>query len=112
MLNVGFGSAIGALIRYLLTCWWKQRQVDWPFATLFINITGCFILGLLTSHVASHSAAMQFIGIGMMGGYTTFSTFNTEIISMVDERRWKAALVYIGLSYVFGILATVVGFIL
>jgi CrcB protein len=109
MINVGLGSAIGALLRYLLTSCWKKRGINWPLATLLINVTGSLALGLLTSHFAADSPVMLLFGIGMMGGYTTFSTFNTELISMIDEHRWVALLTYLGLSYILGIGAAVIG---
>lgn len=105
MISVGFGSAIGALIRYLLTNLWKKTKVNWPVATLFINISGAFILGILTHHFLSDSQTMLFFGTGVMGGYTTFSTFNTEMVAMIDERRWAALGCYLCLSYGGGILA-------
>ena len=49
MILVGFGASCGALLRYLFTYLWKQLQVDWPGATLLINLTGAFCLGILRS---------------------------------------------------------------
>ena len=46
MISVGLGAAIGAVIRYIITTWWKKLRIDWPLATLFINITGSFLLGI------------------------------------------------------------------
>ena len=103
MINVGLGAAIGAVIRYVITSWWKKLRIDWPLATLFINITGSFLLGILTNNFASNSSLM------LLGGYTTFSTFNVELISMMDERRWGMFAVYFGLSYLGGVIATICG---
>lgn len=47
MILVGFGASCGALLRYLFTYLWKQLRVDWPGATLLINLTGAFCLGIL-----------------------------------------------------------------
>lgn len=48
MINVGIGAAIGAVIRYIITSWWKKLRIDWPLATLFINITGiCRNFGII-----------------------------------------------------------------
>ncbi|MGX5165209.1 fluoride efflux transporter FluC [Limosilactobacillus reuteri] len=109
MINVGLGAAIGAVIRYIITSWWKKLRIDWPLATLFINITGSFLLGILTKDFASNSSIMLLFGIGLLGGYTTFSTFNVELISMMDERRWGMFAVYFGLSYLGGVIATICG---
>ena len=105
MINVGLGAAIGAVIRYLITIWWKKLRIDWPLATLFINITGSFLLGILTKNFANNSSLMLLFEVGLLGGYTTFSTFNVELISMIDEKRWLTLAVYFGLSYLGGVIA-------
>lgn len=89
---------------YYLVC--KLDRVQYP---LFINITGSFLLGILTKNFASNSSLMLLFGIGLLGGYTTFSTFNVELISMMDERRWGMFAVYFGLSYLGGVIATICG---
>ncbi|MFQ9706035.1 MAG: fluoride efflux transporter CrcB [Limosilactobacillus pontis] len=109
MLSVGCGAALGALLRYWLTSRWKRCRIDWPLATLLINLTGALALGLLTGHLAASDAAMRFWGVGLLGGYTTFSTFNTELVAMIDEHRWGSLLVYFMLSYAGGLLAAWVG---
>lgn len=109
MINVGLGAAIGAVIRYIITAWWKQLKIDWPLATLFINITGSFLLGILTKNFAGNSSVMLLFGIGLLGGYTTFSTFNVELISMIDEKRWGTFAAYFSLSYIGGVIAAICG---
>ncbi len=109
MLNVGCGSALGALLRYWLTTWWKRQQVDWPLATLLINLTGALVLGILTGRLAATGSAMLFWGVGLLGGYTTLSTLNTEMIAMVDEHRWGSLVIYFVVSYVGGLLAAWLG---
>ncbi|MDM8332014.1 MULTISPECIES: fluoride efflux transporter FluC [Limosilactobacillus] len=109
MLSVGCGSALGALLRYWLTTWWKRQQVDWPLATLLINLTGALVLGILTGRLAATGSAMLFWGVGLLGGYTTLSTLNTEMIAMVDEHRWGSLVIYFVVSYVGGLLAAWLG---
>lgn len=109
MFSVGCGSALGALLRYWLTTWWKRQQVDWPLATLLINLTGALVLGILTGRLAATGSAMLFWGVGLLGGYTTLSTFNTEMIAMVDEHRWGSLVIYFVASYVGGLLAAWLG---
>ena len=109
MLSVGCGSALGALLRYWLTTWWKRQQVDWPLATLLINLTGALVLGILTVRLAATGSAMLFWGVGLLGGYTTLSTLNTEMIAMVDEHRWGSLVIYFVVSYVGGLLAAWLG---
>lgn len=109
MLSVGCGSALGALLRYWLTTWWKRQQVNWPLATLLINLTGALVLGILTGRLAATGSAMLFWGVGLLGGYTTLSTLNTEMIAMVDEHRWGSLVIYFVVSYVGGLLAAWLG---
>lgn len=109
MLSVGCGSALGALLRYWLTTWWKRQQVDWPLSTLLINLTGALVLGILTGRLAATGSAMLFWGVGLLGGYTTLSTLNTEMIAMVDEHRWGSLVIYFVVSYVGGLLAAWLG---
>ena len=109
MINVGLGAAIGAVIRYIITAWWKKLKIDWPLATLFINITGSFLLGILTKNFAGNSSVMLLFGIGLLGGYTTFSTFNVELISMIDEKRWGTFATYFSVSYIGGVIAAICG---
>lgn len=105
MISVGIGSAVGAVIRYLITTWWKRCRIDWPLATLFINVTGAILLALLIHHFGSTSSHYLFWGVGVMGGYTTFSTFNTELVAMFDEHTYGKLLCYLVLTYGVGLLA-------
>lgn len=105
MINVGLGSAIGAVVRYLVTTWWKRSQIDWPFATLFINVTGAGLLALVIRHFGSANGQYLFWGVGVMGGYTTFSTLNTELVAMFDEHAYGKLLSYLVLTYGGGLLA-------
>jgi CrcB protein len=109
MLSVGLGSALGALLRYVISTWWKQHGMNWPLATLLINLTGAFALGLLIAHIPVKSQEMLFWGVGMLGGYTTFSTFNTEMIAMIDERKWTKFITYFVLTYAGGLFAAWLG---
>lgn len=112
MLLVGCGAMIGAVIRYLITSFYKQFKVDWPFATLLINLSGALLLGMLTKHYATNPVLMSFWGVGILGGYTTFSTLNTELVSLIDEQRWKDLVIYLLLSYIGGIGCALLGLIL
>lgn len=112
MISVGLGSSLGAFLRYLITIFWKRCRIDWPLATLLINVTGSFLLGVVTKEFAANTPIFQLFGTGVLGGYTTFSTFNTELISMLDEHRWLSVTCYLILSYSLGIMAAVAGIVL
>jgi CrcB protein len=112
---VGSGGVIGALVRYALSKWIGERLVvSFPFATLFINVSGSFLLGLFTRglgnwlpHAEPH--AMLFLGAGFCGAYTTFSTFTYEFTMLVREGRFSTAIMYYLASAVLGFAAAAVG---
>ena len=67
-----------------------------PLATMIINVSGSLILGLLTGSVLAQVLAhdwLLIIGTGVMGGYTTFSTASVETVRLLEERRWRAAVI-------------------
>lgn len=109
MINVGLGAACGAISRYLLTCWWKHYRIDWPLATLLINISGAFCLGIFIHHLPDSRFTILFWETGFLGGYTTFSTLNTELVAMYNDRRWGKLIIYFLLTYLGGLLAAWLG---
>jgi len=99
----GIGAAIGALGRYGSSqLGAKLMGTRWPVATLLINWLGSLLLGLLTGWQATHVMTVLF-GTGVLGGFTTYSTFSHEVVMLVDQRRWGAALGYLLLSVVGGL---------
>ncbi|EEW54286.1 fluoride efflux transporter FluC [Limosilactobacillus antri] len=109
MLLTSSGAALGAILRYLLTLTGKKTAWNWPLTTLLINLTGAFMLGLATHYLANNSLLMTFLGPGVLGGYTTFSTYNVELLTLINSRRWWAAVSYAGLSLIGGLLAAAIG---
>ena len=95
---------VGAWLRWQLTQLWKKTRLDWP---LVINLVGSFALGLLSQYLPAESG--KFWTTGLLGGFTTFSTFNVELISLFDEGRKGAALLYITSSYLGGLLLAWLG---
>jgi fluoride exporter len=96
-LGVGLGAAFGAVARYLLDqAVTRRRAPVFPMGTWLINITGSFVLGLLTGLAAHHGLPSQVVvvvGTGVCGGYTTFSTFSFESVRLMED---GAALISIG----------------
>jgi CrcB protein len=115
VLYVGAGGILGALLRYQISKWVGERWVvSFPLATLFINVSGSFLLGWLTAHAGWWSPAFRvpatlFLGVGFCGAYTTFSTFCYETVVLLREGRIKAAVVYIFASALMGTAAAAVG---
>jgi len=107
---VALGGFLGACVRFLLSIWGNKKfHPILPRVTLFINLSGSFLLGVLVGGAWSESLYM-FLGTGFMGAYTTFSTFNMENVQLIKKREWKVLGVYVAGSYVFGILLADIGF--
>lgn len=98
---VMFGGGIGAALRFTADRLLRARTGLFPWPTLLVNVTGSFALGLLAGAVAvSSPVLLAFLGPGVLGGYTTFSTASVETLTLLRERAWlKAA------GYAFGGLA-------
>lgn len=107
MIMIGVGAGLGSWLRWQLTQLWKKTRIDWALATLVINLVGSFALGLLSQYLPAESS--KFCTTGLLGGFTTFSTFNVELISLFDEGRKGAALLYITSSYLGGLLLAWLG---
>jgi CrcB protein len=94
-LGVALAGGAGAAVRMLLDGVIKQALGNsMPWATNIINISGSFLLGGLTGLLAAHLVAPELqavLGVGFMGGYTTFSTASVETFRLMQERRWNAA---------------------
>ncbi|AKP66035.1 chromosome condensation protein [Levilactobacillus koreensis] len=105
----GVGAAIGALGRYgssqLVT---KLVGTRWPLATLVINWSGSLLLGVLTGWQVDYVLTV-ILGTGILGGFTTYSTFSHEVVMLVDQRRWGAALSYLLLSVGVGVVLAGLG---
>lgn len=114
-LLVGAGGVVGALLRYQLTRWISERwMVSFPFATLLINVSGSYLLGLFTRELgvwwpAFSTSAMLFLGTGLCGAYTTFSTLSYEFTMLAREQRLWAAATYALLTALLGFAAAGLG---
>ncbi|HXT75206.1 MAG TPA: CrcB family protein [Candidatus Eisenbacteria bacterium] len=114
LLLIAVFGAIGTLARYGLQGVVQLRAAGtFPFGTLLINLTGCFLLALtyqLTVNRMVISPDLRLaIGVGFFGGYTTFSSFGWETAKMLEEGAWLPATVYVGASVVFGLLLSIAG---
>lgn len=114
-LLVGIGGFIGSVARYYLSGV-AQRLADnatFPYGTLLVNITGCLIIGAL-SYLADVRGAFTdesraFVFVGLMGGYTTFSSFGNETMALFRNGETGPALFNIGTHVVIGLGAVWVG---
>lgn len=109
ILVVGAGGAIGAVFRYLLGQVLPKLGSGFPLGTFAVNLIGCFAIGLIAGAAGRHSGLdprlVLFLQTGICGGFTTFSTFSLEILSLFEEGKFTVGLFYIVLSVVLGVLA-------
>ena len=108
------GGALGALAR------WAVSEVvpsaGLPWATLLVNLTGCLLIGVLYGALARLSPepswVRPFVGVGVLGGYTTYSTFAVEVVDLLDDGAPLLAAGYVLASVVGGIAAVALGALL
>ena len=113
-LLLSLGAVLGANARYWVGVWagaWLGTH--FPYGTLLVNVTGCFLIGLInalgeTRFVISPEARM-FLSVGMLGAYTTFSSFGFETISLLRSDNLALGLLNILADLVAGLLAVVLG---
>jgi len=113
-LAVAVGGALGALARYLVDRFIEAREVGlFPWGTFTVNVSGCFAVGVVIAAVVDrhHTPAWLRLGLvmGVLGGYTTFSTFTQETFDLVREGRGGVGLGYAVGSVVSGVAAVFVG---
>lgn len=109
-LLVMLGGGIGAVLRYIVTValnnWFNLRH----WGTFVVNMTGCFLIGLMFGYLIKHSYEMYvFVIVGMIGSYTTFSTFEYENIDLIAHEKYIEFLNYAVLSCAIGFLAVFLG---
>lgn len=109
LLLVALGGAVGSVGRYLVSKW---LEGGFPWGTLTVNIVGSLLIGLLTGLVAKGTLTPEMkllLVTGFCGGFTTFSTFANESLSMMKVGDAVLAAIYIGASVGIGILAVYAG---
>lgn len=117
IVGVALGGALGASARYLLDRAIEQHTESvFPWSTFTINVTGCFLIGLITETLVDrhHLPAWLRVGlvVGVIGGYTTFSTYSQEGLSLIESGDNGVALAYLAGSVLVGVLAVYAGTLL
>jgi CrcB protein len=115
ILLVGLGGAAGSIARYLTGTWVQavSKSVDFPYGTLSVNLLGCFLIGALSqladARGAFTSEARALLFIGVLGGFTTFSSFGNETINLVRSGQMGNALLNVAANVVLGLLLVWLG---
>lgn len=111
VLFVAVGGAIGAVGRYLLSTPINERMSPW--GTILVNLLGSAVLGFLIGWLSDRTVdpAIQFgLLTGVLGGFTTFSTFSAETALLLEGGRWQLAFMNVAVSVLFGVAAAAVGY--
>src|SRR5437879_3875037 len=113
---IGTGSFIGGISRYLFGQFvHKYFPVVFPYGTLAVNIIGCFLIGVIFGLTDKGMVTLQwrfFLATGFCGGFTTFSTFAYENISLFNEKEYFYMFIYMASSFAIGLAATYIGIII
>lgn len=119
-LTVFAGGGAGAVLRYEMGRWmthWlgAQAVTAFPWATLAVNVVGSLAMGLLAGVLARHGqggeTARLLLGVGLLGGFTTFSAFSLELMLLIERGQPGTAFVYAAVSVLAGLTALYVGLI-
>ncbi len=113
VLLVAAGGAIGASLRYLAGVWLASRLgADFPWGTFFVNVTGSFLIGVVLVLVEGGSlpaGARLFLAVGVMGGYTTFSSYSYETLGLLMDGELAKAFVYVFGQLLIGFVGVYLG---
>ncbi|HMU94264.1 MAG TPA: fluoride efflux transporter CrcB [Anaerolineales bacterium] len=115
LLLVGFGGFIGSILRYLASGYVQQisKGMGFPYGTLTVNVVGCFIIGFLAQLAETRGVftteSRLFVFVGILGGFTTFSSFGNETFNLARDGQMMGALANIGANVIVGLLAVAAG---
>ncbi|MEU1300585.1 fluoride efflux transporter CrcB [Streptomyces shenzhenensis] len=110
---IAVGGAIGACARYAAALLWPTGKADFPWTTLGVNAVGCLVIGVflvaITEGWTAHPLLRPFFGTGVLGGFTTFSTYCADIERLVRQERVGLALAYLLATVVLALVAVRIG---
>ena len=114
MILIGIGGAIGAALRYSVSLLLLTNETAaFPFATVAVNLAGCFLLGMLSSglelKLTANPEYLTAFKTGLIGSFTTFSTFSVEVIQLLQHHFYFSAILYIFISAIFGLIFVALG---
>jgi fluoride exporter len=109
---VAVGGAAGSVLRYAVGLALLRGSGAFPLGTLLVNVLGSFLIGLLARALSSPAWDPMWriaLTVGFCGGFTTFSTFSAELLTLLQEGRMARAALYVGVSVGLAVLATFLG---
>lgn len=114
---VGIGSMLGGISRYLFSDLIKRLlPVTFPAGTFLANMTGCFLIGIISGWIVSRVTPSEshrlFFAVGFCGSFTTFSTFSLENMNLLASKAYLLLSLNIGLSVTLGLILTGLGYLI
>ncbi len=112
---IGLGGFIGAILRYLVAggVHTLAKTAFFPVGTMTVNVAGCLLIGigggLMESRQLFSPELRAFLFVGILGSFTTFSTFGLETFNLAKEGQWLASFGNVGISLILGLAAVLVG---
>ena len=111
--TVALGGVIGSLGRYAVGVAVPHAAGAFPWATVVVNVTGAFAMGLLVAYLVDrpgvHRLARPFVGVGVLGGWTTFSALAVDVLQLGAADEVQLALAYVAGTFLVGTLAVAAG---
>jgi len=115
-LAVMLGGAVGTALRFVLSNWFASRYGEtFPVGTIVVNVTGCFVIGLFAALTGPDGVFLaspltrQVVMIGVLGGYTTFSSFSLQTLNLLSGGEWLRASWNVMLSVMCCLIAVWLG---
>ena len=110
---IALGGMIGASARHELELAWTASPAQWPWATFVTNASGCLLIGMLMVYVVevgrAHPLLRPFVGVGLLGGYTTFSTYTVQTQLLWTHHQRGTSLLYLILTPAVAMVCVVAG---
>lgn len=116
ILLVGIGSMVGGISRYLLSGYIHRIfSTDFPLGTFLVNVTGCFLIGIIAALFTSSNLLTNnhriLLAVGFCGSFTTFSTFSLDNLNLLTTGAYRLLVLNVAGSLIAGIFATWLGFL-
>ncbi len=113
LVSVAVGGVVGSLGRYAVGAALPHAPGAFPWATFCVNVTGAFAMGLLVAYLVDrpgvHRLARPFVGVGVLGGWTTFSALAVDVVQLGTHQQVPVALLYVAATFIVGTLAVAAG---
>ena len=115
---IGLGGCVGAILRYLVAggVHTLAKSASFPVGTMTVNISGCLLIGigggLMESRQLFSPEWRAFLFVGILGSFTTFSTFGLETFNLAKQGQWLASFGNVGLSLFLGLVAVLAGYMI